>query len=108
MSENWTEAASVKDVDDEGGVLSVVLEGRRIALYDVEGEFFATDDLCTHGAARLSDGYLDGIMIECPLHQGTFDVRTGQPTSAPCVLAVATHPVKREGDMLYVNVQEAQ
>ena len=67
------------DVPQED-VIAVVVAGREIALYGVDGEVFATDNICTHGQARLCEGFLEGHEIECPLHQGRFDVR---PASRP-------------------------
>ncbi|MEG2313977.1 Rieske 2Fe-2S domain-containing protein [Brevundimonas sp.] len=55
---------------EEHGVAKASVNGISVALYAVEGEYFATADLCTHGKASLADGYLDGDLIECPLHQG--------------------------------------
>ncbi|GGB53700.1 ferredoxin [Tistrella bauzanensis] len=86
------------------GVACAEAGGHRIALYDVDGAYYATADICTHGRAFLSDGYLDGHLIECPLHQGLFDVRTGAPVGAPCTVAVRSFPVKLEDGMLYVEV----
>ena len=60
-------------------MIHVELDGRMIALYNIDGDFYATDDICTHRRARLSDGYLDGRIVQCPLHFGKFDVITGQP-----------------------------
>lgn len=57
--------------------------GREIALYAVGDAVYATDNLCTHGLARLCDGFLEGHEIECPLHQGRFDVRSGKALCAP-------------------------
>src|SRR3546814_1800357 len=57
--------------------------GRELALYAVGVAVYATDNLCTHGLARLCDGFLEGHEIECPLHQGRFDVRTGKALCAP-------------------------
>jgi naphthalene 1,2-dioxygenase system ferredoxin subunit len=62
----------------------------------VEGEVYATDNLCTHGAARLSDGFLEDGEIECPLHQGRFDVCTGKAMCAPLTEDIKTYPVKIE------------
>jgi len=56
--------------------------GRELALYAVGAAVYATDSLCTHGLARLCDGFLEGHEIECPLHQGRFDVRTGKALCA--------------------------
>lgn len=93
MSENWTDAAAVDDVP-EGDVIGVKVAGRDIALYEVDGGIYATDNVCTHGQARMSDGFLDGREIECPLHQGKFDVCTGQALCAPLTENIRTYPVK--------------
>ncbi|MFM2004501.1 MAG: rieske (2Fe-2S) domain protein [Pseudomonadota bacterium] len=69
-----------------------------VALYKADDEFFATAVMCTHGQASLADGYLDGFQIECPLHQGMFDIRTGEPTAAPCIEPVRTFPVRLSAD----------
>jgi nitrite reductase/ring-hydroxylating ferredoxin subunit len=60
-------AAFTKDVSDDG-VQQIEIKGCKIALYRCRGEFFATSDICTHAFALLSDGWLDGHEIECPLH----------------------------------------
>lgn len=93
MSENWTDAAAVDDVP-EGDVIGVKVAGRDIALYEVDGTIYATDNVCTHGQARMSDGFLEGREIECPLHQGKFDVCTGQALCAPLTENLRTYPVR--------------
>ncbi|WP_306564647.1 non-heme iron oxygenase ferredoxin subunit [Aquabacterium sp.] len=93
MSENWIDAAAV-DAVPEGDVVGVNVAGKDIALYEVEGEIFATDNICTHGHARMSDGFLEGREIECPLHQGKFDVCTGQALCAPLTENIRTYPVR--------------
>lgn len=95
MSDNWIDAIA-RDAVPEGDVVGVVLAGKEIALYEVDGELYATDNLCTHGAARLSDGFLEGREIECPLHQGRFDVCTGKAMCAPLTEDIKTYPVKIE------------
>ena len=95
MSENWTDAAAVGDVP-EGDVIGVSVAGRDIALYEVEGAIYATDNVCTHGQARMSDGFLEGTEIECPLHQGKFDVCTGKALCAPLTENIRTYAVKIE------------
>lgn len=101
MSSNWIEAAATDDVPQDD-VIGLSVAGRDIALYSVEGEIFATDNLCTHGNARLCDGFLEGYEIECPLHQGKFDVRSGQATCAPVTEAVRSYPVKIEGGRVWL------
>ena len=70
------------------------LAAHYLALYRVEKEIFATDNRCTHGLAPLCDGYLDGHIIECPMHQGRFDVRTGRCVAAPVTKELRTYPVR--------------
>ena len=102
MSEiQWTDAASFDEVPTDD-VIGKVVDGRDLALYNVEGEVFATDNLCTHGHARLCEGFLEGHEIECPLHQGKFDVRNGAPTCAPVTEAIRSYPVKIEAGRVYL------
>jgi nitrite reductase/ring-hydroxylating ferredoxin subunit len=74
-----------------GTVHKVEIGDLELAVYNVEGEFFVTDDHCTHGPGLLSDGYLDGHVIECDFHNGAFDVRTGEVVSPPCMVPVKTY-----------------
>jgi len=89
------DAGAVADVP-EGDVIGVQVGGKEIALYEVEGEVFATDNICTHGHARMSDGFLEGHEIECPLHQGKFDVCTGKALCAPLTDNIKTYAVRIE------------
>lgn len=98
---SWHDAMAAADVPADD-VIGVVVAGKDIAIYNVDGEFFASDNLCTHGHARLCDGFLDGHEIECPLHQGKFDVRSGEATCAPVTEAVRTWPIKIENGRVYV------
>ena len=101
---SWVATLAPCDLE-EHGVAQAVVNGLKVALYAVEGEYFATADLCTHGAASLSDGFLDGELIECPLHQGTFNVKTGEAVDAPCSVAVQAFPVKLQDGVLHVGVE---
>ena len=103
MSENWMDVLAL-DAVPEADVTSVVVDEREIALYEVEGEVFATDNLCTHGAARLSDGFLEGREIECPFHQGRFDVCTGKAMCAPLTQDLRVYPVRIENNRVLVNM----
>ena len=97
----WIDATAVDDVPTDD-VIGMLVAGRDIALYNAGGEIFATDNICTHGQARLCEGFLDGHEIECPLHQGTFDIRTGQPTCAPVTEAIRSYPVQIEGGRVFI------
>lgn len=96
---NWTDAAAEDEIFD---VIGVALAGRDIALYNVDGQFFATDNICTHGQARLCEGFLDGFEIECPHHQGKFDVRDGSATCEPATEGVRSYPLRVEGGRVWV------
>lgn len=100
---NWTDALAADDLPADD-VKGVAVGGRDIAIYTVGGQVYATDNLCTHGQARLCDGFLDGHEIECPLHQGRFDVRDGRPTCAPVTDALRSYPVKVEGGRVLLQV----
>ncbi len=100
---NWTEATDVTNIP-EGDVIAVAVGGAEVALYQVNGEIFATDNICSHGHARLCEGFLEGHEIECPLHQGKFDVRSGQPTCAPVSEPIKTYPLKIEGGKVWLDL----
>jgi naphthalene 1,2-dioxygenase ferredoxin component len=98
---SWQDVMAVDEVPPDD-VVGVIVAGKDLAIYSVAGDIFASDNLCTHGHARLCDGFLDGHEIECPLHQGKFDVRSGAPTCAPATDAVRTWPVRIENGRVYV------
>ncbi|MGY0194329.1 non-heme iron oxygenase ferredoxin subunit [Leptothrix sp. BB-4] len=100
---NWTDALAAADLPDDD-VIGVAVAGRDIAVYTVGDEVYATDNLCTHGNARLCDGFLEGHEIECPLHQGKFDVRNGMPTCSPVTEALRSYPVKIEGGRVFLQI----
>jgi naphthalene 1,2-dioxygenase ferredoxin component len=99
----WTDVAAVDDLFD-GASIAVVVAEREIALHSVDGVPFATDNLCTHGAGRLCEGFLEGHEIECPLHQGRFDVRSGAPTCAPATDAIRSYPVRIEAGRVFIAI----
>ncbi len=103
-SSNWVDALAADELPEDD-VKAVLIAGRDIAVYTVGSDVFATDNLCTHGHARLCDGFLDGHEIECPLHQGKFDVRNGQPTCAPATEPLRGYPVKVEGGRVYLRFE---
>ncbi|MCG5236586.1 non-heme iron oxygenase ferredoxin subunit [Xanthobacter oligotrophicus] len=80
-------------------------DGTAIALYNVEGRIYATDDCCSHGAVSLSEeGSLTGAVVECSWHFGTFDVTTGAAMGMPCELPLKTYPVHIENGIIHVEV----
>ncbi|OVZ56868.1 naphthalene 1,2-dioxygenase [Pigmentiphaga sp. NML080357] len=99
----WTDVAATDDVPEDD-VIGVQAAGKDLALYSVDGEFYATDNICTHGHARLCDGFLEGHEIECPLHQGRFDVRSGKAMCAPLTEDIRTYPLKVEGGRIWLQL----
>ena len=99
----WIYAAQWADVQAHE-VLPVSTDGHDLALYSVEGQVHCTANQCTHGNAFLSEGFLIDGEIECPLHQGRFDVRTGEPTCDPVCEAVRVYPVKIEDGRVFVEL----
>jgi len=99
----WTPVATLDDFAASDAI-AVVAGGKEIAIYLVDGAVFATANRCTHGDARLCDGWVEGHEIECPLHQGRFDVRSGAATGAPAEVALATYPARLAGDRVELQI----
>jgi nitrite reductase/ring-hydroxylating ferredoxin subunit len=87
----------------EGEALKVETEGLTLAVFNVEGDIYVTDDHCTHGPGSLSEGFLEGHEIECDFHQGCFDVRTGEVTSPPPMVPVKSYKVVVDGDQVMIE-----
>ena len=94
----------VADTSDiaAGRVKTVVVGDRRIALCNVDGQFYAIDDLCTHDGGPLDQGELAGDVIECPRHGARFDVKTGKVLALPAVKPLTTYPLRVEGSEIWV------
>lgn len=103
---DWHDAAATDELV-EGEVLAVSVAGVPVALFLVEEGVFALHDLCSHGQARLSDGYVEDGCVECPLHQGLVDIRSGAARSAPITEPVRSYPVRRVGDRIEVGLPKS-
>ena len=79
---------------------------RRLAVYNLGGQYYVTDDECTHASASLADGILEDGVIECSLHFGAFDVKTGEVKAPPCSFALRTYQVLLQGDDVYVDLDK--
>ena len=90
---SWHDVGAPDDFPD-GAVWPVRAGGVEVAVFRLGDELFALHDQCTHGAARLSDGYVEGDCVECPLHQGLIDIRTGEPRCFPVTVPVRSFPVR--------------
>ena len=102
-SGNWVRVAGVADLAD-GEALAVEIGDLNLALYHVGEEWFCTDNICTHAFALLTEGWLDGHVIECPLHAGQFDIRNGKGLCAPIEADLATFPVRIENADVLVEL----
>ena len=84
-----------------GTAIKVERDGLELAVFNIAGEYFVTDDHCTHGPGSLSEGYIDGDIVECNFHQGQFNIRTGEVVLPPCFVPVKTYPVMvRDGKVV--------
>jgi nitrite reductase/ring-hydroxylating ferredoxin subunit len=93
-------AAKVSDLS-EGDVMKVQIGELKIALFNVDGSFYATEEICTHAHASLAEGYVDGDAVECPLHGACFSIKTGKALTAPATFDLATYPISVvDGDVL--------
>jgi 3-phenylpropionate/trans-cinnamate dioxygenase ferredoxin subunit/naphthalene 1,2-dioxygenase system ferredoxin subunit len=99
----WTDLIPLAGLE-RGWVTAAALGGRRFAVYDAPDRVYVTAALCTHTGADLCDGYCDGHAIECPLHQGLFDIRTGKVIGAPATRALMTFEARVENGMVQVRV----
>src|SRR6266545_4926648 len=88
----------------EGAALKVETNGLALAVFNVDGEFYVTDDLCTHGPGSLSEGYIEGDVVECNFHNGQFNIRTGEVVSPPCMIPIKTYPTVVEGGEVFIEV----
>ena len=101
MSTNWVKVASLAEVPD-GTTRLVEVGGVPVCLYNLGGTICATQDTCTHAEASLAEGFIDGDAIECPLHQATFDIRTGKVLGPPATEDLRVFPVQVVGDDIRV------
>ena len=90
----------------EGTVKSFEVGASVLAVYNVGGEFFVTDNECTHGAASLAEGILEDDVIECTLHFGAFNVKTGKAVQAPCFTALRTYKVVVQDGQVMVDLDK--
>jgi MocE subfamily Rieske [2Fe-2S] domain protein len=104
---SWHLAGIAADFEDED-VEQLWIGGLAVAVYRAEGQFYATQDLCTHEHAYLSDGVVVDCVVECPFHQGRFDIRTGKALGPPVIEPLETYPIKIADGRLYVCVTKEQ
>jgi nitrite reductase/ring-hydroxylating ferredoxin subunit len=87
-----------------GETIKVETAGLILAVYNVDGRLFVTNDACTHGPGSLSEGILEGEVIECNFHQGRFNVRTGEVVGPPCMVPIKTYDTVIEDRVVYIEI----
>jgi biphenyl 2,3-dioxygenase ferredoxin component len=87
-----------------GTAIKVECQGLELAVFNIGEEFYVTDDHCTHGPGSLSEGYIDGDIVECNFHQGQFNIRTGEVVLPPCFVPVKTYPVVIKDGKVVIEV----
>ncbi len=102
---NWVNACAIDEIEDED-VMPFESEGKAYAIFrTADGEISAGDGYCTHERQMLCQGLVMGSVIECPKHNGRFDVRSGQALGAPVIVNLKMYPVKIENEHVYVDVE---
>jgi 3-phenylpropionate/trans-cinnamate dioxygenase ferredoxin subunit len=99
---HWIDVAAVEEIE-EGCPMLVDVDGIEVAVFNINGEFYAIEDVCTHDGGTLADGYVEGHEIECPRHGARFDLRTGEVTAPPAYEAVNTLTIRVVNGMVQVK-----
>jgi naphthalene 1,2-dioxygenase system ferredoxin subunit len=100
---HWIDVAAEADLF-EGAGIAVTPEGQDIALFKLEDGVYAINNLCTHGNAKLCDGFVEGDHLECPFHQAQFSLRDGSVACGPATEPVKSWPVKVEGGRVFLKL----
>jgi len=95
----------VCDVDDvsPGEAKRFCVGDFDLAVFNINGSFYVTDDTCTHAPASLSEGYIEGDVVECPFHLGAFHIPTGKPVAQPCTVPLRTYPTITVGGEIFIK-----
>jgi 3-phenylpropionate/trans-cinnamate dioxygenase ferredoxin subunit len=99
---NFVRVGRLADIQ-EGGAIRVEVDGEAVALFRVAGRIYAIADTCTHEEASLSEGFLEGETVECPLHGARFDLKTGKPVTLPATRPTPVYEVKVERDEIFIR-----
>jgi 3-phenylpropionate/trans-cinnamate dioxygenase ferredoxin subunit len=102
MTDGFVTVAKVGEIP-EGGVKVVRLDDQPVAVFNIDGSYYAIDDLCTHDGGPLAEGRLEGDVIECPRHGAKFNVKTGDVLCLPATAPIPTYEVRIEGDEIKVG-----
>ncbi len=99
----WIRACDAAAIDDGEAVIVERAPLPPVAVFKVDGEFYATDDTCTHDKYSLADSYIDDDIVECALHMAKFSIRTGKALSLPATRDLVVYPVKVDDGVVFVD-----
>ena len=77
-----------------------------VAVFNLDGEFYVTDDACTHGPGLLSEGFIEGEVVECNFHNGQFNIKTGEVVAPPCMIPIKTYKTVVENGRVLIETEE--
>lgn len=97
-------ACSASEIPD-GGMQLVEVDDRLVIVFNVQGDFYCIDDVCTHDGGPLSEGEIEGCQISCPRHGAKFDVRNGEALTMPATQPTGSHEVKLDAGNIYVKIK---
>jgi nitrite reductase/ring-hydroxylating ferredoxin subunit len=99
---NRIDLCSTGDVAS-GNALRVEAGDLALAVFNVDGEFYVTDDQCTHGPGLLSEGYIEDDVVECNFHNGQFNIKTGEVVAPPCMIPIKTYRTTVENGRVFIE-----
>lgn len=102
-ADGWERVTPIDKIDPDVP-FGTYIDGSDIAVYLVDGEVYATARVCSHAYALLADGHVEDGQVHCSLHQGSFDIKSGDAKSPPCTDALQTYPVKGDGGVVFVRI----
>jgi len=103
---DWINVAKAADIKHGDFRVVDLDEDTQIMVFNLEGEFYAIEDICTHDGGSLSDGDVEGCEIICPRHGARFDIKSGEVTAPPAYEGLATFPVRVENGMVQVKEED--
>lgn len=104
---NYVRVLPAAEIPDGERAVLEVDDGLFVAVFNVGGEYYAVEDICTHDDGPLAEGELNGCEIRCPRHGARFDIRTGKALSLPAVVNIETFPIKVEDGYIHIDIGDA-
>ena len=103
---SWIPVCQVSDVE-EYMPKAVAVGEIKVGIFQLNGNYFAIENVCPHAYALLTEGFVEDGTVECPLHEAIFDIKTGNLESGPGCRSLCTYPVKIEGDSVLISLEKS-